>query len=86
VLPERNRQGRKGYPDMTYLDTPEDMQWLRDVHCKDMPETMTCAILEGNEDSPTKVEAWIINNPHYQAPADYVWTPAIPEGWTHVES
>ena len=57
----------------TYLDTPEDMQWLRDVHCQDMPADMSCAILYGNEDAPEKVEAWRVNNPHHQAPADYAW-------------
>lgn len=59
---------------MTYLDTPDDMNWLRDTVCHDMPNTMTCAILHGHhEGSPSKVEAWVVNNPHYLAPPDYVW-------------
>ena len=56
-----------------YLDSEEGMRWLRETHCPKMPARMTCAVLYGNQDSPTKVEAWEVTNPHYQAPPDYVW-------------
>ena len=56
----------------TFLDTDEDMAWLRAVHCADMPQGMLCAILTGNEDAPSKVEAWKARNPRHDAKPDYV--------------
>jgi hypothetical protein len=39
----------------TVLSTPEDIQWLKDVHlshCKRLPETIAAAMLEGPADAP----------------------------------
>lgn len=41
----------------TMLSTPDDIEWLRDVHlitCKRLPP-FALAILDGNEDSPSKI-------------------------------
>jgi len=57
----------------TYIDTPEDITWLRDVHCHDLPLSIQCAIIHGNEDAPSKVVAWVANNPHFEAKPNYVW-------------
>jgi len=43
------------------LESKEDLQWLKDVHCKDLPDTITVVLLEGNEDAPDKVQGWIEN-------------------------
>ncbi len=56
----------------TFLNTPADIAWLRDVHCPNMPLGIRSAILHGNEDAPVKVEAWRTVNPHHMAPPDYV--------------
>lgn len=42
---------------MTYLDTPEDMKWLKEVHTK-LAAAYDRAILYGNEDSPSRVELY----------------------------
>lgn len=39
------------------LETAEDMAWLRDVHAVNI-EGIACAILVGNEDSPTRIELY----------------------------
>jgi hypothetical protein len=54
-----------------YLDTASDMEWLQSVH--NVPAGMQCAILTGNEDSPSSIAAWRVSNPHYQAPPDWTW-------------
>ena len=56
----------------TYLDLPEDLEWLRQVHCPDLPRNIIAAIITGNEDAPSKVEAWNIGNDNADASADYV--------------
>jgi len=45
----------------TFLDTTEDLEWLRDVHGIDT-KGIVCAILYGNEDSPEKIEAFAVND------------------------
>ncbi len=48
----------------TFLNTPEDMQWLRDVHLHDLDlQTFHSAILYGNEDSPHQIKVFRSNNP-----------------------
>ena len=43
-----------------FLDTPEDLAWLAEVHCP-IARGYPYAILYGNEDSPTKVELFADN-------------------------
>lgn len=58
---------------MTWLGEQEgDMDWLTEVYAA--PPDMTCAILYGNEDAATKIEAWRAYNPHYQTPPDWTYT------------
>jgi hypothetical protein len=38
----------------TFLESPEDLKWLKDVH----GITACAAMLYGNEDAPTRVDAW----------------------------
>lgn len=47
-----------------FLDTEEDMAWLKEVHIPDMPEAHS-AILEGNEDAPDKVILYTDQSPLY---------------------
>jgi hypothetical protein len=48
----------------TFLNTPEDMQWLRDVHLKDLDlKKYHSAILYGNEDSPHEIKVFLSDNP-----------------------
>jgi hypothetical protein len=47
----------------TFLETPEDMAWLADVHTP-LARAYLCAILHGNEDAPNKVELFAAN--HYK--------------------
>jgi len=60
---------------LTYIDSPEDMRWL--VETKRLPplvggvkpETLACAILEGNEDCPTRITIYSapdIGSPHWR--------------------
>lgn len=59
----------------TILDTPEDIQWLKETHLKagnvDYHTArhgagyfeVRCAILFGNEDSPSRIETYASANP-----------------------
>lgn len=56
------------------LETEEDIAWLRDVHCRDLPSNIHFAVVYGNEDAPERIEAWIDENPQYDALPDYAWS------------
>lgn len=43
---------------MKFINSDEDMKWLRDVHIKDLPANVKSAILYGNEDFPDKIEVF----------------------------
>ena len=60
----------------TWLDQPDDMQWLQDVH--GAPADMHCAVVRGNEDSPERIEAWREPNPHHAASPDWVYVSPTP--------
>jgi len=45
------------------LNTPEDMKWLRDVHLPTLPPKYESAVVYGNEDSPSQIEAYLSPNP-----------------------
>jgi hypothetical protein len=55
-----------------YLDTHEDMRWLRDVY--GAPANIQCAILYGNEDAADKIEGWTVVNPNWDATPDWHYT------------
>ena len=47
----------------TMLNTAEDLQWLKDTHFPNLPETAKCVILMGNEDSPEQFHVYTDENP-----------------------
>lgn len=50
--------------DMNFLNTPEDCQWLRDVHLGGRTDIMFASyVLYGNEDCPIKVELYADQDP-----------------------
>ena len=50
---------------MDYLDSREDLQWLRETHCPDLPEQATAVVLHGNEDCPEAADVYVTNPPLY---------------------
>lgn len=48
---------------ISFLDTPEDMKWLRDVHLQGLPSEYESAVVHGNEDFPSRIEAYRTPNP-----------------------
>lgn len=48
---------------IAFLNTPEDMKWLRDVHIPGLPSEYEAAVVHGNEDSPSQIEAYLNANP-----------------------
>ena len=57
----------------TALTTAEDIEWLRSTHVPTLPLDIKYVVLEGNEDSPSKVEGWKDQMPDYFTPPDFVW-------------
>jgi hypothetical protein len=57
----------------TWLNEISDIDWLRDVHLPQLPANIRCAYLHGNEDAPTKIEAWYCTTPMRDALPDFVW-------------
>ena len=50
-----------------FLNSQEDVQWLKDTHLKGKTwELFNSFVLEGNEDSPTKIETFREQNPNYK--------------------
>ncbi len=58
---------------MTFLNTTEDLCWLWETALKNFRGTtridynIRSAIIHGNEDSPSKIELFIKENPSYKA-------------------
>jgi hypothetical protein len=48
---------------MIFLNTPADMQWLRETHFPHLPIWFHSAAMYGNEDAPTKIDAYFSTNP-----------------------
>lgn len=48
-----------------FIDSPEDMQWLRETHLRDIPEAQNAvsALLLGNEDCPVLISLFFDVNP-----------------------
>lgn len=59
--------GKKNYDraskKKTFLNDEEDLNWLRSTHCRDLPREAKSFILYGNEDSPSRVEAFDSEDP-----------------------
>ena len=43
---------------LTFLNSAEDMQWLKDVHVRILPDNARSAIIFGNEDAPDSIEVY----------------------------
>jgi hypothetical protein len=43
---------------ITFLNSAEDMQWLKDVHVRILPDNARSAIIFGNEDAPDSIEVY----------------------------
>ena len=43
---------------ISMLDTPDDMRWLRDGHLPKLSKKYKAAVITGNEDCPTRIEAY----------------------------
>ncbi len=50
---------------IVFLQTEEDMEWLRDVHLPNLPDKYQSAVLTGNEDCPSRVECYERADPLY---------------------
>lgn len=51
--------------EQTFLNTPEDMRWLREVHWPELPPEYLSAVLSGNEDWPEKISAYLSTDPRF---------------------
>ena len=56
-----------------FLNTPEDMQWLREVH--GVEGEYNAAIVYGNEDAPYRIELFYSAEPDYGQWPDRVKVP-----------
>lgn len=58
------------------LTTKEDITWLREVHIPHLSNRVRFALIQGNEDAPSKVECWYSACPLWDELPDIVWTAA----------
>lgn len=47
----------------TLLNKIEDMKWLREVHLPTLPYQFKSALIYGNEDSPSRIDAYLEREP-----------------------
>lgn len=52
----------------TFINEPEDMQWLRDVHLPGLSPKFKSAHIFGNEDSPSSIHVYVEREPAYDDP------------------
>lgn len=58
----------------TFINSPDDMRWLRETHGVNL-RGMKSAVVHGNMDAPTMVEVYKSRNPDlHESPA--VWSEA----------
>lgn len=43
---------------MVFLNSSEDMSWLREVHLPNLSEKYQSAVIYGNEDCPERIDAY----------------------------
>ena len=52
---------------MKFLNTPDDVQWLKDTALKGVPVADFASFaLHGNEDAPDYVDLYVSADPHYR--------------------
>lgn len=49
----------------TFINTGDDMQWLRDVHLPTLSRRYKSAVIVGNEDSPLEIYVYVKREPRY---------------------
>lgn len=49
----------------TLLNTTKDMRWLREVHLPTLPPQFKSAVFYGNEDAPSRIDAYLDRDPLY---------------------
>ena len=52
----------------TFINTQEDIQWLKDVHIPDLPDTARSAVILGNEDWPESIRVYTSTDPDVDDP------------------
>jgi hypothetical protein len=48
----------------SFLNSADDMKWLRDVHLRGLNQKFKSAVVTGNEDCPERVEVFERRDPH----------------------
>ncbi len=61
-----------------FLNTPDDMQWLREVHWPTLPPEYKSALITGNEDAPEAIAAFVDVDPLI-TDTPLMWTPPSTE-------
>ena len=52
----------------TFINTLEDIQWLKDVHIPDLPDTARSAVILGNDDWPESIHVYTSTDPDVDDP------------------
>ena len=65
---------KMNYANYSYLETPEDIEWLRSTHIPTLAADVLVVVLDGNEDSPERCACYTSQNPYYAADPDYLFT------------
>lgn len=58
-----------------FINSAEDMQWLRDVHKVDKDKHCSSAVIHGNEDYPEQIDLYISPDPRYSETPDAIMKP-----------
>lgn len=53
---------------IAFLNTADDMAWLRDVHLPGLPARFKSAVIHGNEDYPDLIEVYGRRDPEVTDP------------------
>ena len=48
-----------------FINTADDMQWLKDVHIPDLPDNSQSAVIVGNEDWPESIKIYTSQEPRF---------------------
>ena len=76
MTPDKDRFPYPWQSRPTWLgEDPADILWLESVF--GAPAGLSCAILYGNEDSPSLITGWMGYNPPRDTPPDWVWNPPL---------
>ena len=48
-----------------FINTSDDMKWLKDVHIPDLPDNAQSAVIVGNEDCPESIKIYTSQEPRF---------------------